>query len=119
MSKEILRAGGIVLPSPVSLTINDELIWSEETGRTLSGLMVGEIIDEKKNISIKWGFMTEEDMLLIRRNMASNFFPFTFHDDGIDMTIESYRGTLSKEVLGNLGDGYFWYRSVSVDVIQR
>ena len=44
MSKEILRAGGIVLPSPVSLTINDELIWSEETGRTLSGLMVGEII---------------------------------------------------------------------------
>nr|DAY84177.1 MAG TPA: hypothetical protein [Caudoviricetes sp.] len=119
MSKEILRAGGIVLPSPVSLTINDELIWSEETGRTLSGLMVGEIIAEKKNISIKWGFMTEEDMLLIRRNMASNFFPFTFHDDGIDMTIESYRGTLSKEVLGNLGDGYFWYRSVSVDVIQR
>lgn len=119
MSKEILRAGGIVLPSPVSLTINDELIWSEETGRTLSGLMVGEIIAEKKNISIKWGFMTEEDMLLIRRNMASNFFPFTFHDDGIDMTIESYRGTLSKEVLGNLGDGYFWYRSVSVDAIQR
>lgn len=119
MSKEILRAGGIVFPSPVSLTINDELIWSEETGRTLSGLMVGEIIAEKKNISIKWGFMTEEDMLLIRRNMASNFFPFTFHDDGIDMTIESYRGTLSKEVLGNLGDGYFWYRSVSVDVIQR
>lgn len=119
MSKEILRAGGIVLPSPVSLTINDELIWSEETGRTLSGLMVGEIIAEKKNISIKWGFMTEEDMLLIRRNMASNFFPFTFHDDGIDMTIESYRGTLSKEVLGSLGDGYFWYRSVSVDVIQR
>lgn len=119
MSKEILRAGGIVLPSPVSLTINDELIWSEETGRTLSGLMVGEIIAEKKNISIKWGFMTEEDMLLIRRNMASNFFPFTFHDDGIDMTIESYRGTLSKEVLGSLGDGYFWYRNVSVDVIQR
>ena len=119
MAKEILRAGGIVLPSPVSLTINDELIWSEETGRTLSGLMVGEIIAEKKNISIKWGFMTEEDMLLVRRNMASNFFPFTFHDDGIDMTIESYRGTLSKEVLGSLGDGYFWYRSVSVDVIQR
>lgn len=119
MAKEILRAGGIVLPSPVSLTINDELIWSEETGRTLSGLMVGEIIAEKKNISIKWGFMTEEDMLLIRRNMASNFFSFTFHDDGIDMTIESYRGTLSKEILGNLGDGYFWYRSVTVDVIQR
>lgn len=118
-AQEILRAGGIVLPSPVSLTINDELIWSEETGRTLSGDMVGEIIAEKKNLSIKWGVMTEEAMLLIKRNMASNFFPFTFHDDGMDLTITAYRGTLSKEVLGNIGDGKFWYRSVTVDIIQR
>ena len=118
-AQEILRAGGIVLPSPVSLTINDELIWSEETGRTLSGDMVGEIIAEKKNLSIKWGVITEEDMLLIKRNMASNFFPFTFHDDGMDLTITAYRGTLSKEVLGNIGDGKFWYRSVTVDIIQR
>ena len=118
-AQEILRAGGIVLPSPVSLTINDELIWSEETGRTLSGDMVGEIIAEKKNLSIKWGVITEEDMLLIKRNMAANFFPFTFHDDGMDLTITAYRGTLSKEVLGNIGDGKFWYRSVTVDIIQR
>lgn len=118
-AQEVLRAGGIVLPSPVSLTINDELIWSSETGRTLSGLMVGEIITGKKNIGIKWEFMTEEDMLLIKKNMASNFFPFSFHDDGVELTIESYRGTLGKEVLGSLGDGHFWYRSVSVDVIQR
>jgi len=118
-TQEILKAGGTVLPPPVSLTINDELIWSEETGRTLSGLMVGEVVAEKKNISIKWGFMTEEDMLLIKRNMASNFFPFTFHDDGIDLTIDVYRGTLSKEVLGNIGDGYFWYRSITVDIVQR
>ncbi|MCI6467445.1 MAG: hypothetical protein MSA90_18525 [Faecalicatena sp.] len=117
--QEILKAGGVVLPSPISLTINDELIWSEETGRTLSGDMVGEIIAEKKNLSIKWGIMVEEDMLLIKRNMASNFFPFTFHDDGVDLTINAYRGTLSKEVLGSIGDGKFWYRSVTVDVIQR
>lgn len=118
-AKEILKTGNIVLPSPVSLTVNDELIWSEETGRTLSGLMVGEIVAEKKNLSIKWEFLTEEQMLLIKRNMASSFFPFTFHDDGIDITINTYRGTLSKEVLGNIGDGYFWYKSVTVDVVQR
>ena len=119
MEKTVLKAGGIVLPTPVSLSINDELIWSEETGRTLSGTMVGEIIAEKKNISIKWAFLDENDMLKIRNNMVSNFFPFTFYDDGEEMTIDSYRGTLSKELLGELGDGHIWYRSVSVDVIQR
>lgn len=119
MGKEVLRAGEIILPPPVSLNVNDELIWSSETGRTLSGTMVGEIITEKKNLSIKWAFLTESEMLLIKENMVSNFFPFTFYDDGQNLTIESYRGTLSKEILGDIGDGNFWYKSVSVDVIQR
>lgn len=119
MADMILKAGGIKLPAPVSMSVNDELIWTPDTGRTLSGTMVGEIVASKKNIGIKWSFLTEEEMLLIKRNVASNFFPITFRDDGMILTIESYRGTLSKEILGNIGDGHFWYRSVSVDVIQR
>ena len=73
----------------------------------------------KENLSIKWGFLTEDELSLIKGTMLAGFFPFTFRDDGIDLTIESYRGTLSKEVLGDLGDGTYWYKSVSVDVIQR
>ena len=46
--KEILRAGGIVLPAPVSITINDELIWTSDTGRLMNGLMVGEVVAEKR-----------------------------------------------------------------------
>ena len=60
--KEILRAGGIVLPAPVSITINDELIWTSDTGRLMNGLMVGEVVAEKKNISLKWGILTEAEM---------------------------------------------------------
>ena len=40
-------------------------------------------------------------------------------DSGIDFTIEAYRGTLTKEHYGYLGDGNYYYRTVSVDVIQR
>ena len=116
---EFLKAGGVVLPAPVSLSVSDEMIWTADTGRTLSGYMVGDVVAEKKNLSIKWGFLTEDELSLIKGTMLAGFFPFTFRDDGIDLTIESYRGTLSKEVLGDLGDGTYWYKSVSVDVIQR
>ena len=54
-----------------------------------------------------------------KKHLIAGFFPITFRDDGIDITIDTYRGTLSKEYMGWLDDGNFWYRSVSVDIIQR
>lgn len=118
MAREILKAGGIVLPAPVSITVNDEIIWSADTGRTMSGKMVGEAIAEKKNVGVKWGCLLESDVVQIRNCLTVNFFPFSFRDNGVMLTIETYRGTISKEQLGWAG-GEFWYRSVSVDIIQR
>ena len=42
MAKKILWSGAVVLPSPVSISVNDEIIWTSDTGRTLSGKMVGD-----------------------------------------------------------------------------
>lgn len=114
----ILKSGDTVLPSPVSMTINDEIIWSADTGRTLDGTMIGDVIAEKKNVSIKWAWLTEAEVANIKSKLIAGFYPLTFHDDGVDQTMESYRGTLSKEVGGDIG-GVFYYRSVSVDIIQR
>ena len=79
----------------------------------------GDVIAEKKDLSIKWGFLTEGSVKLIKNTLVAGYFPFSFHDCGVDITIESYRGTLSKEHLGDIGDGEYWYKSVSVDIIQR
>lgn len=117
--KEILRAGSIILPAPVSITVNDELIWTSDTGRLMDGTMQGEVVAEKKTVSIKWGILPESDIVLIKSGIITGFFPITFHDDGIDMTLTAYRGTLSKEQIGRLGDGVFWYRSATVDLIER
>lgn len=117
--KEILRAGDIVLPAPVSISVNDELIWTSDTGRLMDGTMAGDVVAEKKTVSIKWGVMPESDIVLIKRGIIIGFFPVTFRDDGVDMTITAYRGTLSKEHIGPLGDGIYWYRSASVDLIER
>ncbi len=115
----ILSSGNTALPDPVSVSVNDEIIWSSDTGRTLSGMMIGDVVAEKKTVNIKWGILPEADVVLIKRMLIAGFFPFTFRDDGMKITIESYRGTLAKEHLGYVGDGIYYYRSVSVDIIQR
>ena len=59
MAKKILWSGSTTLPAPTSLSVNDEIIWTSDTGRTLAGLMVGAVVAQKKNLSIKWEFLTE------------------------------------------------------------
>lgn len=119
MARKILWSGSVTLPAPVAVTVNDEIIWTSDTGRTLSGYMAGDVIAEKKNVGIKWGILTEAELLVIKQVLIAGFFPFSFRDDGIEITIESYRGTLAKEQLGWIGDGIFYYRSASVDIVQR
>lgn len=119
MARRILWSGSTTLPAPVEISVNDEIIWSSNTGRTANGKMVGDIVAEKKTVNIKWGVLTESELAVIKRVMIAGFFPFSFRDDGIDITIDSYRGTLSKEQIGWLGDGVFYYKSASVSVIQQ
>ena len=119
MAERILWSGNTVLPAPVALSINDEIIWSSSTGRSAAGDMIGDVIAEKKNLDIEWRFLTEDELSTIKNVMTAGFFPFSFRDDGVELTITSYRGTLSKEVLGYIGDGIYWYRSAKVTIIQR
>ena len=116
---DVLKSGDTVLPSPVSLTVNDEIIWTSDTGRTLAGYMIGDVVATKKTLGIRWEYLTEDELLAIKNALIAGFMPITFHDDGIDMTIEVYRGTMSKDQLGRLSDGVFYYRSVTVDLVER
>lgn len=115
----IISANGKELPAPVSLKVDDEIIWSSSTGRALDGTMLGDVVAEKKTLSIEWGCMPESDYLLIKNNMIAGFFPVTFRDDGKDVTITSYRATLSKNAIGYLSDGIYWYKTVSTQIIQQ
>ena len=48
MARRILWSGSVTLPAPTSITVNDEIIWTSDTGRTLAGYMVGDPVAEKK-----------------------------------------------------------------------
>lgn len=115
----ILEADGMELPAPVSIKVDDEILWSSSTGRALDGTMLGDVVAEKKTLSVTWGILTETELALIKSKLVAGFFPVTFHDDGADITITTYRGTLSKEQIGRLSDGIFYYRSASVSIVQQ
>lgn len=71
---EILKSGDVVLPAPTTLSVADEIIWTSDTGRTLMGRMVGDVVAEKKNVSIKWEWLTDEEVKLIKSRLIAGFF---------------------------------------------
>lgn len=115
-----LTSGKTVLPEPSSISSSDEIIWSKNAGRSSeTGKMLGDVVAEKKTVDIKWEYITAAEAKLIKNTLVAGFFPFTFEDYGSKTTITNYRGTISKEALGYIGDGYYYYRSVTVSVIQQ
>lgn len=120
MAQVILKAGDVVLPAPVSMSVGNELIWSTDTGRTISGKMMGDVIAEKKTLTVSWGILEETEYNLIKNNLVKGFFPVSFRTGKETLaTIESYRGTITEEILGDIGDGNFYYKSAGVDIVQR
>ncbi|MGM0215467.1 hypothetical protein [Enterococcus sp. AZ109] len=106
---------GVVLPSPTEIGTSDEVIWSSNTGRNASGLMVGDLITEKKTVSIKWGLLTQSELNIIKNRLPSGFFTAQI----LGETLTVYRGNIQSDFLGELSDGITYYRSASVSLIQQ
>ena len=113
-----ISAGGVALPSPISLREGDEIIWSADTGRTASGRMVGDVISEKRTLAIGWGVLTKAELASIRARLIAGFFPISVTVDGETWTIDAYWGTLTYELMGTYG-GVSYYNNAAVEIIQR
>lgn len=85
MAKKILWSGSTTLPAPTSLSVNDEIIWTSDTGRTLAGLMVGAVVAQKKNLSIKWEFLTESQV----KQSRTHWFRVSSHSRFVTMELIS------------------------------
>lgn len=116
----VIKVNNIKLPSPTEISSSDEILWSSNTGRsTSSGKMLGDVIAEKQTFSIKWGVLTRAEYLTIKNNIKSGFhkIQFVFDDETVELSF--YRGTISSEHLGYIGDGIYYYRSVSCDIVEQ
>lgn len=115
----IIKANGIALPSPTQITSGDEIIWSSSTGRSDNGKMMGDVIAEKQTLSIKWEFLTKNEKEIIKNNLQAGFFgvQLLFGDETVTLT--TYRATITAEHLGYIGDGIYYFRSVSCDLTEQ
>ena len=116
----IIKVNEVRLPSPTEITSTHEIIWSSNTGRsTTSGKMLGDVIAEKETFSIKWGILTKEERKIIVDNLKSGFNPVSFIFDDETITLNFYRGTISSVHLGYIGDGKYYFKSISCDIIEQ
>lgn len=116
----VIKVNNEELPSPVSISSSDEILWSSNTGRsTASGKMLGDVIAEKQTFSIQWGILTKAEYKKIKDNLKSGFYPLQFVFDDETVKLSVYRGTISAEHLGYVGDGIYYYRSVSCDIVEQ
>lgn len=113
-----LIAGGVEMPCPTEIKINNEIIWSSNTGRSSTGTMVGDVVAEKQTAEITWGILTGSQMKKIKQYMVAGFFDIEINlDEKISFT--GYRSTLSKQFLGILSDGISYYKSATVSLIEQ
>lgn len=111
----LANASGVELPSLVSMSVGEEIVWSKNAGRTSNARMVGTVIAEKKTVSLAWGVLNESEIRQIEEEIPKGFTKMYI----LGTLYEVYRGTLTKEVLGYIGDGILYYKSASTDIIQR
>lgn len=73
-----LFVDGVQLPTPAldGVTITSEKVWSNNTGRDSSGLMVGTIVAIKAKISIKWPPLTMGQVAVIEAAASDSTKPF-------------------------------------------
>lgn len=115
----IKAEGNMELPAPVSISIGSEIIWSSNTGRISSGKMIGDVVAEKEKVSITWGILRKEEYDMIKNSLTAGFWPLILDVDGEPYEINAYRGTLTRVPMGQLGDGSYYYRTASVEIVEQ
>lgn len=109
----------VPLPAPSTISVGDEILWSSNTGRASTGKMIGDVIAEKETLSIKWQYMTAADKNTIKTSLSTGFYPVEINIDGNPYNITVYRGTLKYEAMGKLADGIYYFKEISVDIIEQ
>ena len=64
------------MPAPTSVNFVNNKIWSQNTGRTASCKMVGDIIGIKKTISLQWANLSPDEITLINKYINSRLNSF-------------------------------------------
>lgn len=79
-------------PAHKGVTITDEPVWADNTGRTQTGIMAGDIVAWKRTVAVTWPPLSFDESQKIRRLIRANspFFTISFNDVAINGTWPTY-----------------------------
>ena len=83
--EQILKINNFIPPAPDEggIKIGVEKIWSDNTGRSASGLMIGDIKAIKAVLDITWSKLKSQDVVDLDKAinaLSSPFFPVEYYD---------------------------------------
>lgn len=122
-NKNVLYINNKLMPTPSSLSISKNLIWSANTGRASTGEMVGDIVAIKYKLILTWNHLTQDEVALIDAAVNSaTFFPVKFIDpassSGAFKTIQAQVGTPTYPVY-SYAFAVPRYAGIGLDLIEK
>lgn len=124
ISVRSLRINGAAMPTPAlnGVTITRNKIWSSDTGRTASGVMVGTLIAVKTKLVIKWPPLAEEQVARIEAAVSDPSAPFATLEytdmTGTVVWMDVYFGDPSYTQY-SWSNGLRYVQDVTVDAIEK
>ena len=120
----VLKINGVTMPTPKhnGVTYSENKIWSTNTGRNMSGEMVGTIVAIKKKVEIEFPVLTPSQVNLINTQVSSKSNPFVpveiTSPMGDTKTFTCYFGDLAYPVYG-LIKGKYCVNGFKLDGIEK
>ena len=116
---------GVVLPVPAEngITVGYKKIWSKNTGRGSTGLMVGDIVAIKQTVDIKWtgiGTAEYDKIHNIVDNQQKAFVSLTLKRNSADPgdTIVIYSGDTTYPI-NHIVDDETCYADITINFVEQ
>lgn len=122
--EKILKINGFIPPAPDEggITIGVEKIWSENTGRSASGRMVGDIKAIKTVLDISWSKMSAADVSALDaavNDIYSPFFSVEYYDQSGSKQNKTFYAAPNSYVQKKYSLNGIEYSDISIQLIEQ
>ena len=117
-----LEINGYSPPAPDSAgyVVTENKIWSKNTGRTASALMVGDIVGRKYSVVLTWSDLKQNEVKLIDKAINEKaFFPVTFENQRGEVLTRTFYSDDPAYGKKKYKDGEWVYGSFSVTLTEK
>lgn len=118
----LLKINGVNVPDPIQLTVNYMDLSSDNSGRTLNGTMIKDIVSRKTSLNCVWNALTwNEASVLLNAVEQSVFLTVVYPDPKFPNSPRTkvfYVGDRSSPSVSIVGGKAIW-SGISFDLIEK